>query len=335
MVAIVGFLVFALPHVPGIYLSSFHLILIPSQIIWLYASYFIACKADPGTITEKNVNTYIDIFPYDGLLYTKKDCWTCNIPKPARSKHCPMCKSCIARLDHHCAWLNKCVGYNNHRYFFLFLFTLTQFCAYGFYLCFQIYRGMIIEWGLDKAYLYDRVSGEKKPLDFRTAIIHILHRDRIIGSIGILTIVVSVVVFIFTAYQLYLAGRGITTNEAFKWEVLEDAIYRGEIWIVDEDNDDEGDNNNKKENKLGAATANKSKDNKKRKGDREHQQNKTEHQEQFIRKRTSAKININSNNTASKKKERQIQSLEEVDNIYDKGFFANLYEVFFPKSISY
>jgi palmitoyltransferase len=27
-----------------------------------------------------------------------------------------------------------------------------------------------------------------------------------------------------------LASRGITTNEAFKWEAVEDAAYRGEIF---------------------------------------------------------------------------------------------------------
>jgi palmitoyltransferase len=63
------------------------------------------------------------------------------------------------------------VGYNNHRYFFMFLFTLTQFCAYGFYLCFQVYRGMVIEWGLDQAYLFDRRTGKQVPLSFRKAMI--------------------------------------------------------------------------------------------------------------------------------------------------------------------
>ncbi|CAO3642888.1 unnamed protein product [Cunninghamella blakesleeana] len=330
MVSIAGFLVFALPHVPGIYLNPFHLVLIPIQIIWLYLSYFIACAADPGKVNEKNVNAYIDQFPYDGLLYIEKDCWTCNIQKPARSKHCPLCKTCIARLDHHCAWLNKCVGYNNHRYFFLFLFTLTQFCAYGFYLCFQIYRGMVVEWGLDKAFLYDKVTGEKRPLDFRNAMIHILHRDRIIGSIGILAIVVSVVVFIFTAYQLYLAGRGITTNEAYKWEVLEDAIYRGEIWIEESDNENE--------NKSAHKSSNLPQEKTKSKGKHQHQHhnNKVENNGQFIRKRNTVNNNNDKNspsNAVSKKKERQIRSLEEIDNIYDKGFFANLYDIFFPKPI--
>ncbi|CAO3586924.1 unnamed protein product [Absidia cylindrospora] len=212
-----------------------------------------------------------------------------------------MCKSCISKLDHHCAWLNRCVGYNNHRYFFLFLFTLTQFCAYGFYLCFQVYRGMIIEWGLDHAYLLDRRTGQQIPLSFRKAMTHILHRDRIIGSIGILSFVITVVVFIFMVYQLYLAGRGLTTNEAFKWEMLEDAIDRGDIWIVEE-----------------TLTANDS------------TATSSNETRQFARNRRQ-KTKPGSSNTISSIKERQVKSLDEVDNIYDLGFRKNLLQVFFPK----
>lgn len=89
--------------------------------------------------------------------------------KPARSKHCSMCKACVGRLDHHCAWVNRCVGENNQRYFFIFLFTLVEFCAYGAYLCFEVYRGMIIEWGLDTALVYNSKTGEKSVVTFRRA----------------------------------------------------------------------------------------------------------------------------------------------------------------------
>lgn len=88
--------------------------------------------------------------------------------RPARSKHCSMCKACVGRSDHHCSWINQCVGENNQRYFFLFLFTLVEFCAYGAYLCFQVYRGMVIEWGLDKA-VYDEITGQETRMTSREA----------------------------------------------------------------------------------------------------------------------------------------------------------------------
>ena len=37
---------------------------------------------------------------------------------------------CILKMDHHCPWINNCVGFHNHKYFYLFVFYAALGCVY-------------------------------------------------------------------------------------------------------------------------------------------------------------------------------------------------------------
>ncbi|XP_039763551.1 palmitoyltransferase ZDHHC16B isoform X1 [Pararge aegeria] len=62
-------------------------------------------------------------YPPDGAVIAEAAsiCRKCITPKPPRTHHCSVCDRCILCMDHHCPWLNNCVGYFNARYFFLYM----------------------------------------------------------------------------------------------------------------------------------------------------------------------------------------------------------------------
>ena len=122
-------------------------------MITCYTSYFMACWVDPGCI-NKNSDKALKIsalkrFKFDEVIFEAKcECRTCAFEKPARSKHCPICKTCVEKFDHHCVWINQCVGLYNYRYFLGFLFTHALICTYGLIIGYQIMMAVVDREGL-------------------------------------------------------------------------------------------------------------------------------------------------------------------------------------------
>jgi hypothetical protein len=58
----------------------------------------------------------------------RRSCKWCSKYKPDRCHHCRVCRMCILKMDHHCPWIYNCVGYKNHKYFFLLLFYSVIDC---------------------------------------------------------------------------------------------------------------------------------------------------------------------------------------------------------------
>ncbi|XP_029775115.1 palmitoyltransferase ZDHHC3 isoform X2 [Suricata suricatta] len=143
------------------------------------ASHCRAMLTDPGAVPKGNATKeFIESLQLKPGQVVYK-CPKCCSIKPDRAHHCSVCKRCIRKMDHHCPWVNNCVGENNQKYFVLFtmyiaLISLHALIMVGFHFlhCFEE------DWTTDQQQAYGlprqgaaeaRISMEKKqPLKVRS-----------------------------------------------------------------------------------------------------------------------------------------------------------------------
>jgi palmitoyltransferase len=117
---------------PGSLLYLFGLLLGFFMGFNLFFNYYKAVSTSPGDVPQEwlaeQMKSAEELKRYSSITVKgesfSKYCNRCEQPKPPRAHHCHICDKCICRMDHHCPWINNCVGYKNHRYFFLFIFYL-------------------------------------------------------------------------------------------------------------------------------------------------------------------------------------------------------------------
>ncbi|CAH8562450.1 unnamed protein product [Schistosoma turkestanicum] len=107
-------------------------------------SHFKAFSTDPGSVPIGAANQAFAkcLQQYSSYLSAPPiRCIKCLSIKPDRAHHCRICQRCIRKMDHHCPWINNCVGEENQKYFVLFslYICLMSFTAVGmcFYFLFQ------------------------------------------------------------------------------------------------------------------------------------------------------------------------------------------------------
>ncbi len=119
------------PHVFGFNMYSI-LFALATSFSWY--NLYKAAKIDPGVLKQNQdqMNQTILKLVEKNEFSIEQFCSACIIRKPLRSKHCSECDRCVAKFDHHCPWVDNCIGQNNIRYFVGFLFW-TPICL-AFYL---------------------------------------------------------------------------------------------------------------------------------------------------------------------------------------------------------
>ncbi|KAJ1389983.1 Palmitoyltransferase, DHHC domain [Sesbania bispinosa] len=118
-------------------------------------------------------------------------CQKCSHYKPPRAHHCRVCKRCVLRMDHHCIWINNCVGHANYKVFFIFVMYAVIACIYSLVL-------------LVGSLAYDGTRDEEKNGgSFRTVYV----------VSGILLVPLSIALCVLLGWHIYLVLHNKTTIE--------------------------------------------------------------------------------------------------------------------------
>jgi hypothetical protein len=80
---------------------------------------FVVCVRDPGF--AKPERDYIEDLYGRGAIRTCANCNTIQFTKKRMIKHCWDCNRCVEKFDHHCPWVNNCIGKGNYQWFFWYL----------------------------------------------------------------------------------------------------------------------------------------------------------------------------------------------------------------------
>ena len=178
-------------------------------------------------------------YPYDHVLFNPGlICHTCGLIKPARSKHCSICKICVAKHDHHCIWVMNCLGRGNYAFFVAMLLSISVMLSYGAYLAFIILTRFLQKSTLGRS--GDDTVKSHWSLGIGWTVYFnawswAIAEDIRIGAVGLLAMLTAPLGWGLFLYHIYLIWAGMTTNESSKWAEWKDDIADGLVYKRNDD----------------------------------------------------------------------------------------------------
>ncbi|CAH0402177.1 unnamed protein product [Chilo suppressalis] len=169
-----------------------------------FASHLRTMFTDPGAVPKGNATKEMikQMSFREGQVIFK--CTKCCSIKPERAHHCSVCQRCIRKMDHHCPWVNNCVGENNQKHnatVVLLLFLIAEALLFAIFTAFMLVTQLHAIWN------YETVSPLHSKAQWRD-------RSSYTTVVLLLFLIAEVLLFaIFTAVMLVTQPHAIWNDE--------------------------------------------------------------------------------------------------------------------------
>ncbi|XP_044735608.1 protein S-acyltransferase 21 [Chrysoperla carnea] len=193
------------------------------SILYLFhiVTHIIALTLDPADPALRKLKQKKPIPEFDRTKHThvieNGRCHLCNIQTSTpRTKHCSVCNKCVGHFDHHCKWLNHCIGRRNYVPFLMCVTTavitaiaVLIVCLSEIVLYYVNPEWLTLNWSNNATQPNQNASATSgKP--FATSDIAFLV---IVGALGVLAAITAGLLLHLCFFHVYISFLGLTTYE--------------------------------------------------------------------------------------------------------------------------
>ncbi|RKO88262.1 DHHC palmitoyltransferase-domain-containing protein, partial [Blyttiomyces helicus] len=204
---------------------NIHLWLLPFNlsVLSIWVNYYLGVTTDAGGVPA----AHDPMEERDSKARGRRKprwCKKCAGYKPPRAHHCSVCDRCILKMDHHCPWLNNCVGHNNQSHFVRFLLSVTTatiscLTLIGLRIWDLIqYQNQLARDFYHTTTRFFFYTPQPTSRELLFMIINLIILFLLLLTVGLLSL-----------YQLYYVSTGVTTIESFERSRVEELVRRGKI----------------------------------------------------------------------------------------------------------
>jgi palmitoyltransferase ZDHHC1/11 len=160
---IVVFCVLTIPEYPEMLKPVLSIIFLLLVFVYITIGY-IVIKSDPTdpAVYQYKISKDKQYFVIRVLLQLEEKnerfCSLCCCPVDSTSKHCIKCGRCTLGFDHHCKWVNNCIGVGNYKKF-IFLIVVAE--IFHVFLIATLTLTLILLFSGEKSTYYDPDNHQK------------------------------------------------------------------------------------------------------------------------------------------------------------------------------